>query len=715
MKNFALSCAALVLFLTALFATACATPQSEIPVADSTAMVRVLDLAGEPIPEVRITVGDRTYTTDQSGSAKVGPLAAGTYFFSTSAEDYHVFPVTGFRDVVLNSEGAEVDFLAIETSAYPEFTFIHEIQGDRYSVTGERFANVIGVVTAVAGRGNAFWMQSPEQDGDINSSEGIYVFIGNDNTAPSVGDWVVLPSANAEERFGNSQLAYFDAIEPIYSGDLQIKPTLLGDGGRRIPHEVISDGPIDGSFDVENEGLDFYESLEGMLVHINNPMIISGFTRFELAVVADRGKHASGLNDRGSLLLSPGDFNPERMYIDTDGAGLEPIRIAKTGDILNGPVVGPLHYTFGNYVIAATSMPELTSVDLAREESELMGDENTLTVASFNILNYPAQDDGFEDFEAKTMDLAETIVHALNAPDIIGLQEMGDDNGATDDPDGVGEGVIGADQNYALLIDAITSIDPNLNYDFRQIDPNGPADEGNEGGWPEANIRVGFLFRSDRVEFIDSGEAGPSDATSVTADGNLTLNPGRIDPGNPAFTGEGLSYLGGSREGDSIPPSRRSLVAQFSFSGERVYVINNHFPSKSGSDDLFGMSQPIYNGKEEQRIAVAEVINSFVDDILSVDSGANVIVLGDLNEFDFEEPLAVLKGDVLVNLIEKLPVSERYSYHFDGNAQVLDHILISDGLSAKNPQIDIVHRYSEFEYATRFSDHDPVLASFDFD
>jgi predicted extracellular nuclease len=665
--------------LVAVILGACATPDSQGDLPQSVVTLSVSDTAGEAVEGVEIVIRGEMYLTDATGVAEIDSVDFGSYAVGTTAAEYHVFPLTGFRDVKVDSQAVALEFLAVSKSMYPEFTYIHEIQGSGFAVTGERFDNVLGVVTAVTGRGNAFWMQSPEPDGDINSSEGIYVFIGNDNPAPSVGDWIVLDSAEAEERFGNSQLAYFDEIEVLYSDELKIRPVILGEGGREIPSEIISDGAIDGVFNVADEGLDFYESLENMLVQVDDPVVISGFTRFELPVVANKGRNATGMNDRGSLVMSESDFNPERLYIDTDGAGLDPIRVAKTGDMLLGSVIGPIYYSFGNYVIVPHPTASADACGPSPEVSKLAGDEDTLLVASFNILNYPAQDDGFDMFDEKTMDIAETIVNALNAPDIIGFQEMGDDNGATDDPDGIGEGVISADQNYALIIKAIRTIDPSLDYDYRQIDPIGPADEGLEGGWPEANIRVGFLFRTDRVTFIDAGDGGPTDATAISDEGNLTLSPGRIDPDNDAFTGEGLTYLGGSGEGDAIPPSRRSLIGQFEFNGDSIYVINNHFPSKSGSDDLFGMSQPIYNGKEEQRIAVAAVINGFVRDILAVDSNANIIVMGDLNEFDFEEPLEVLKGDELTNLIETLPASERYSYHFDGNAQVLDHILISSG------------------------------------
>ena len=46
---------------------------------------------------------------------------------------------------------------------------------------------------------------------------------------------------------------------------------------------------------------------------------------------------------------------------------------------------------------------------------------------------------------------------------------------------------------------------------------------------------------------------------------------------------------------------------------------------------------------------------------------------------------------------------------FDGKAQPLDHVLVSDVL-APSARYEIVHLNSEYRAADRASDHDPVLA-----
>jgi predicted extracellular nuclease len=56
-----------------------------------------------------------------------------------------------------------------------------------------------------------------------------------------------------------------------------------------------------------------------------------------------------------------------------------------------------------------------------------------------------------------------------------------------------------------------------------------------------------------------------------------------------------------------------------------------------------------------------------------------------------------------------VPQNDRYSYIFQGNGQVLDHILVSEALMSPRPEFEPVHINSEFS-AESESDHDPPLA-----
>ena len=118
--------------------------------------------------------------------------------------------------------------------------------------------------------------------------------------------------------------------------------------------------------------------------------------------------------------------------------------------------------------------------------------------------------------------------------------------------------------------------------------------------------------------------------------------------------------------------SRKPLVGEFTYNGRRLFLIANHFNSKGGDDPLMGHAQPPVRSSESQRHQQASLVNGFVKNILAVDANANVVVLGDLNDFQFSDTLTILKdGNVLNDLIDTLPANEQYSYVFEGNSQVV--------------------------------------------
>jgi len=175
----------------------------------------------------------------------------------------------------------------------------------------------------------------------------------------------------------------------------------------------------------------------------------------------------------------------------------------------------------------------------------------------------------------------------------------------------------------------------------------------------------------------------------------LSLSPGRVDPQNPAWVA-----------------TRKPLAGEFRMRGKKVFVIANHFSSKGGDQPLFGRFQPPARSSEVARHAQAQSVNDFVDDILAADPEANVIVLGDINDFEFSQTVEILEGGVMTTLMDSLPKAERYSYVFEGNSQVLDQILVSNNLMGSfGIEYDPVHVNSEF--ADQASDHDPQVARLD--
>ncbi len=565
-------------------------------------------------------------------------------------------------------------------------TSIHDIQGAGHisPLNGMAVSGVAGIVTAM--RSNGFYMQEPNPDSDAATSEGIFVFTG---AAPSVavGDSVSVGGTVTEFRPGGSastNLTTTEITSPtitvVSSGNPLPAPTVIGTGGRLPPTAVIEDdatGDVEtsGVFDPATDGIDFYESFEGMLVQINNAVVVGPTTVFgEIAVLGDDGANAGLRSGRGGIVVGAADFNPERIILaDT----LVPLPQANVGDHFAEPIVGVLDYSFGNFKVLVTLPPTIVPGNLARQSSTGPASYQ-LAIATFNLQNLDPGDG------ARFDRLAGLIVNNLQAPDLLALQGVQDNNGPTDD------GIVDASTTFNTLIAAIQGAG-GPTYEFRQISPVNNQDGGEPGG----NIRVGFLFRTDRgLSFIDRPGGDATTATTVVTGPSgpqLSMSPGRIDPTNPAFT-----------------DSRKPLAGEFGFKGDKLFVIANHFNSKGGDQLLFGHFQPPSQPSEAQRVEQAEVVRSFVDAILASDPGANIVVLGDLNDFEFSGALAALKGDALNNLTETLPESERYTFLFEGNSEALDHILVSDTLFDGPREYAVVHVNAEF--ADQASDHDPAVA-----
>ena len=157
----------------------------------------------------------------------------------------------------------------------------------------------------------------------------------------------------------------------------------------------------------------------------------------------------------------------------------------------------------------------------------------------------------------------------------------------------------------------------------------------------------------------------------------------------------------------SFKGSRKPLAAEFQFNGHKLFLIANHFNSKSGDKPLYGRYQPPINASEKMRHIQAQIVHDFVARILEDEPDANVVVLGDLNDFQFSRTLEILKGDILFNTIDLLLPNDQYTINYEGNSEVFDQILVSRNLLNKSLEPDIVHTNSGF--AEGVSDHDPVL------
>ena len=135
-----------------------------------------------------------------------------------------------------------------------------------------------------------------------------------------------------------------------------------------------------------------------------------------------------------------------------------------------------------------------------------------------------------------------------------------------------------------------------------------------------------------------------------------------------------------------------------------------HLNSKRGDTTLFGLQQPPVLGSVAWRVDLATQINEYAQKRLKDNPDLNLVVAGDLNDFEFSKPLKALKGDILTNLVDNHDENDRFSYFYNGSAQTLDHMLVNNGI-VDYVKFDMVHINALFmEEHGRASDHDPVIA-----
>ncbi|MEO1123799.1 MAG: esterase-like activity of phytase family protein [Cyanobacteria bacterium J06639_16] len=686
------------------------------------------------------TVGDRTYAfigLERSGG---GVLAyeitdpTNPQFLQYVRSDEDISPEgLAFIQATDSPNGENLLVVANEVSnTLAVFEFdpgvrISDIQGAGHlsPFAGEMVTDIPGIVTGVAF--NGFYLQDPNPDNNVATAEGIFVFSGS-TPSVAVGDAVqvsgtvseFIPGGTGTGNLSITQIS-LDTVDILSSDNPLPAAVVIGEGGRVPPTEiVISDDELPtnlqetaGNFDPEEDAIDFYESLEGMRVTIEDAVAMSptrvfnGFSA-EAVTVPNQGSFATpdGLNARGGINLNAGadntgDQNPERVQIQfdpnllPDGFDTPALTV---GDQL-GDVTGVVGYSFGNFEVNVTEAFEITPSGLEQEVSELAGSDNQLTVASYNVLNLdPDPTDGNDDIGNGQFDLLATqIIDNLQSPDILALQEIQDNSGTNDD------GVLDADVTLQTLVDAIAAAG-GPTYEFATINP--PENDA-FGGAPGGNIRNAFLYNPERV--------------SLDPDSLLLLTPDLLtEVGTP--------------NPDAFEGSRSPLVGEFEFDGNTITLVNNHFSSRFGSTPIFGGPQPFVQAGEAAREAQSQAINDYVDSLVADDANANIIVAGDLNTFEFTDDLAsILPGvgdqQVLSNLVTtsitgQSPVGtdDAYSFIFDGNSQVLDHMFVTDRL-LNRAEFEVVHVNNDFardDNRIRFddtlvaSDHEPLLGRFTF-
>jgi len=591
-------------------------------------------------------------------------------------------------------------------STDPVIATIPEIQSSSAtSPFDDQIVTTSGIVTAdFQGQDQlrGFYLQDPTGDGDINTSDGIFVFTPSGNDV-NVGDEIEL-TAEVDEFFGLTELKNVAALSIISSGNT-IAPTAVS-----LPETV--DGEL--------------ERYEGMLIEISSPMTVSQnfflprFGQLTLSSADEQGvegrlfqptnlfpansqegQDLAASNARRVLVLDDGQDisgfgdNPDPVpYIGN------PPTVLRAGDkvsnligILDYGRINPSNPPARDYRLQPTVVPVFTANNL--REAIPQSTNGSLTIASFNVLNYFSTVDGNgsicgpqasqgcrgADSESELARQQAKIVSTLRAmdADIVGLIEI-ENNG------------YGENSAIRRLVDALNQAYGEVVYDI--VEPDGLSTLGGDA------IAVGFIYKPAVIKPI-----------GVAA----TLTTGAFDQ----------TLTDGGR-------SRQPLAVSFEQvdNGEIVTAVINHFKSKRPP------SQPQNNGNDDQgdgqgswnlrRTEAANDLSAWLATNPTTIEDDDVLIIGDLNAYAEEDPLLALEANRFVDLIQRFNGDSGYSFTFDGLAGSLDHALSSPALKEQvsgvvewhintdeppvldyNEDFNPVGYYSEDPF--RSSDHDPVI------
>ncbi|KAF9895284.1 hypothetical protein FE257_000188 [Aspergillus nanangensis] len=579
---------------------------------------------------------------------------------------------------------------------------ISEINGNRYLSTyqGKNVSGVEGLVTAKGSAG--FYLRSTSPDHHHKASKSIYVYGKSAVAQVSVGDIVTLSGEVAEYRSSSAYVYLTEITSPtgieVASSDNKVTPLVIGHGRLIPPTNQFSS--LDGGnvLGVPNNasqishrnpilapskyGMDFWESLSGELVTLPGLHALTKPNQYgDTWVLGDWP--ATGQNQRGGLTMRSGDSNPEAIIIGSPLDGSKNPTDTKVGDII-ADITGIVTQAYGYYALlplSALTVTESNTTDASPTQLVSDGSCSALSVGSYNVENLTPN-------STHLSKIADHIANYLKSPNVVFLQEIQDNTGAS------GDGVVASNVTLTTLTRAIKN-QGGPSYSFIDI----PPIDGQDGGEPGGNIRVAYLYDASVVQLRNAHPGNSTDAATVLPGAELNYNPVLLDPTNTAW--------------DS---SRKPLAAAWeTLDGQnRFFTVNVHFSSKGGGSSIQGDARPPVNGGIGQREAQARVVADFTAAVLAEDEDAKVIVSGDFNEFAFVKPLKVFVAESGLQDLDEvagIAKTERYTYIYDANCQQLDHMFVSEALAAE-AQMEHVHVNTWVSYDDAASDHDPTVAVF---
>ncbi len=383
-----------------------------------------------------------------------------------------------------------------------------------------------------------------------------------------------------------------------------------------------------------------------------------------------------------------------------DGGLFEIVPEARVGDRVE-LLVGVLNYRLGIYCMQLISQPELKPKDLLIDQTP-----STLTAADFfRIATFNLEElfDPYDDPLTEDAVLSETEYHRrlqkralaiadeLGHPAVLAVQEA---------------------ENTAVVQELVDRAELQAHYDFVI-----------QEGLDVRGLDVALIYRPDLVSILDSRSVQGCTALvdGFEPDGNndpqnpqneLTCDQngdGELD-GNRLFSRPPLVvHLWARPAGiQNSPASANALQTFFDF-----YVVVIHFKSKVGDTSTAAYTLP-------RRLEQAHFVAQLVASLRESHPFANLVVLGDFNDYPTSPALITLKNTGLLSAMSGVERFERYTYNYRGISQVLDDILFIPQELLAPGAVEAVHINSDFPYSFmgeiysshRSSDHDPVVADF---
>jgi uncharacterized protein len=609
----------------------------------------------------------------QSGSDAIGLTLSRRYNTDTQKLQWFA-PAAGSKGQINPDYTPEPPPPPTNPCAVPTTHEIGAVQGSGAATTLTEPVVVSGTVVGDVPGFSGFYLQDVDGDGDVATSDGIFVF---SSVPVDLGDTVAVKGTPSEFG-GQTQISA--------RGDAEV----CADGGvENLPAPAELDLPADDAT---------REALEGMLVAPADTLTVSEV--FDLTSFGELTLSQGGLLVQPTELARPNSDeakaiaagNTLRRIVLDDGLSarvstttrpyLSPETPVRVGDELafTSPLV--LGYGFNQWRLqpadgsAAGTFAAQNTRPAAPDE--VGGD---VQVGAFNVLNYfvtPADKGGRGATSAAEFEeQAGKIVPAIEAlgADVVTLMEI-------EDTDSTGYSVGDADGALAELVGRLNAHAGYDKWDYVPLPDELYSVKRDV-------IRSAIIYQDDVVQTV----------------------------GDPV----GLVD-------ESVWFNAREPIAQtFVKDGDAFTVVANHFKSKGSGSGPGNTDQGDGQGlSNADRVRQAESLATFTAGLRASTGDEDVILLGDFNAYTQEDPVEKLRQAGYTDLGSLLD-PERYSYVFDDMSGSLDHAFATSALTAKvtgfaHWNINSVESFAyQYEgdpalYATnpfRSSDHDPLVLGID--